>query len=221
MNHSFSLDPTESGPGLTNLTVKLAASVGGYCQPPALAASSVAPSTGAYSLANVAPGTYCLILDGNNLLTDIAPARPVGWTGTENGSGLILLTVGSTPKTNQNFGLYNGASLSGTVFNDTGTGGGSSNNGVQDGSEAGLANVAVNTSNGAGISATTAGNGGYTLWIAASTTGTLTITPAAPSGALATGGSAGTTGGSYTRPSVSFTPAAGNTYSGVNFGLAP
>jgi uncharacterized repeat protein (TIGR01451 family) len=107
------------------------------------------------------------------------------------------------------------------VFADTGLGAGTANNGVQDGSEAGMANVVVSTSAGTGISASTAGNGGYTLWIPASTTSTLTITPAAPSGALATGGSAGTTGGSYTRPSVSFTPAAGNTYSGVNFGLAP
>ncbi|MDE1953281.1 MAG: DUF11 domain-containing protein [Betaproteobacteria bacterium] len=220
-NHNANLDAGESGTGVAGLYVKLAPSSGGVCQSPATAAAAVNTTTGAYSLPNVAPGTYCLILDGNNTLSDITASRPAGWIGTQKVSGIIQLAVAGAPPPPQNFGLYNGASLTGTVFNDTGAGAGTANNGVQDGSEAGMANVVVNTSAGAGISASTAGNGGYTLWIPASTTGTLTITPAAPSGSLATGGSAGTTGGSYTRPNVSFTPAAGNTYSGVNFGLAP
>ena len=220
-NHNANLDAGESGTGVAGLYVKLAPSSGGTCQSPATAAAAVNTTTGAYSLPNVAPGPYCLILDANNTLSDITASRPAGWIGTQKISGIIQLTVTGAPPPPQNFGLYNGASLSGTVFGDTGRGSGTANNGTQDGSEAGIANVAVNTSAGAGIGATTGGNGAYTLWIPASTTGTLTLNPAVPSGSLATGGSAGTTGGTYSRPSVSFTPVAGNTYSGVNFGLVP
>lgn len=221
-NHNASLDAGESGTGVSGLYVKLAPASGGACQSPAMAAAAVNATTGAYSLPNVAPGSYCLILDNNNTLNDITAARPAGWVGTQNASGVIQLTVGGAPPAPQNFGLYNGSSLSGTVFADTGVGsGGVANNGTQDGGESGIANVTVNTSAGAAISATTGGSGGYTLWIPASTTGTLTITPAASSGYLATGGSVGTSGGSYARPSISFTPAAGNSYTGVNFGLVP
>ena len=220
-NHNANLDAGESGTGVAGLYVKLAPFSGGSCQAPATTAATVNTTTGAYSLPTVAPGNYCLILDANNTLSDITPARPAGWIGTQNASGIIQLTVAGAPPPPQNFGLYNGASLSGTVFGDTGAGSGTANNGTQDGGEAGLANVAVNTSAGSSISAATAGNGGYTLWIPASTSGTLTITPAAPSGSLASGGSAGTTAGTYTRPSVAFTPVAGSIYTGVNFGLVP
>lgn len=221
-NHNASLDAGESGTGVSGLYVKLAPASGGTCQSPATSAAAVNPVSGAYSLGNVAPGNYCLILDGNNTLSDIAPARPTGWVGTQNAGGIIQLTIGGAPPAPQNFGLYNGSTLSGTVFADTGAGsGGVGNNGTQDGGESGIANVAVNTSAGAAVSATTGGSGGYILWIPASTTGTLTITPAAPSGYLATGGSAGSSGGSYTRPSVGFTPTAGNSYTGVSFGLVP
>ena len=220
-NHNANLDAGESGTGVSGLYVKLAPSSGGVCQSPATAAVAVATATGAYSFPSVNPGSYCLILDANNTLSNITPARPAGWIGTQNASGIIQLTVAGAPVAAQNFGLYNGASLTGTVFADVGAGAGTANNGIQDGSETGLAGVGVNTSNAAVASASTAGSGSYTLWVPASVSGTLTITPAAPSGSLATGGSAGTTGGSYTRPSVSFTPVAGTTYTGVNFGLVP
>jgi len=62
-----------------------------------------------------------------------------------------------------------------------------------------------------------AGSGLYTLWIPAGTAGTVTVTPRRSGGYLATGGAAGTTSGSYSRPSVSFVPSAGQAYSGVNF----
>ena len=70
-------------------------------------------------------------------------------------------------------------------------------------------------------SGVTAADGSYLLWLPASASGTVVITPSVPSGYLATGGSAGTSGGSYTRPSVSVTPVAGQSSSGVNFGLVP
>jgi uncharacterized repeat protein (TIGR01451 family) len=221
-NHNFVQDANEGGTGVSGLYVKLAPYSGGACQSPATQAAAVNASTGAYSLPGVVAGSYCLILSNNNTLTSVTATIPTGWIGTQNGSGIIqLTTTPSAQPTPQNFGLYNGSSVSGTVFADTGAGSGTANNGVQDGSEAGIGGVSVQTAGATSTSASTAGNGSYTLWVPASASGTLTVTPSPPSGDLATGGSAGTTGGSYSRPSVTFTPAAGNIYTGVNFGLVP
>jgi uncharacterized repeat protein (TIGR01451 family) len=221
-NHNSALDGTETGTGVSGLYVKLTPYAGGACQSPASAAAPVSAATGAYSLAGVAAGSYCLVLDGDNTLTNIAAAMPAGWIGTQNASGIIQLNViASGPPLPQNFGLYNGSKLSGTVFADSGAGGGTANNGVQDGTEAGLAGVLVEATGAATTANRTGGSGLYTLWIPAGTAGTVTVTPAAPGGDLATGGSAGNTGGGYSRPSVSFVPTAGQTYSGVNFGLVP
>jgi uncharacterized repeat protein (TIGR01451 family) len=221
-NHNNALDSTETGTAVSGLYVKLAPYAGGACQSPASAAAPVNAATGAYSLAAVTAGSYCLVLDGNNTLSDIAAALPAGWIGTQNASGVIQLTViASGPPLPQNFGLYNGSKLSGTVFADNGAGGGTANNGAQDGTEAGIAGVSVEATGAATATTRTSGSGLYTLWIPAGTAGTVTVTPAAPGGYLATGGSAGTTGGSYSRPNVSFVPTAGQAYSGVNFGLVP
>ena len=220
-NHNANLDGGEAGTGLTGLFVKLAPFTGGTCQSPATAAAAVGAATGAYSLPSVAPGAYCLILDGNSTLSDITPALPSGWIGTQNPSGVINLTVGTSPPAPQNFGLYQGMSFSGTVFADTGAGGGTANNGVQDGGEAGIASVSVNAVSGNSTVATTvtSGSGSYTLWLPASVSGSVVITPAPPSGYLATGGSAGSSGGSYSRPSVTATTSSGLVAANVNFGL--
>lgn len=232
-NHNASQDGTETGTGVSGLYVKLAPLTGTTCQSPASAAALVNSTTGAYSLPSVAPGNYCLILDDNSGTNDIVSNPPTGWIGTQNASGVIQLTVTSAPPaTPQNFGLYKGAKLSGTVFADTGIGaGGTANNGVKDGSEAGLANVTVSATVGASpvttvTTASTAGDGSYTLWVPSTVSGTVTITPTAPSGYVPTGGSAGTTSaasGVYSRPPVTYTApgVAGQTYTGVNFGLVP
>jgi len=221
-NHNNALDGAETGTGVSGLYVKLAPYAGGACQSPASAAAPVSAATGAYSLAGVAAGSYCLVLNSNSTLTDIAAALPSGWIGTQNAGGVIQLNViASGPPLPQNFGLYNGSKLSGTVFADNGAGGGTANNGAQDGTEAGIAGVLVEATGAATAANRTSGSGLYTLWIPAGTAGTVTVTPAAPGGYLATGGAAGTTSGSYSRPSVSFVPSAGQAYSGVNFGLVP
>jgi uncharacterized repeat protein (TIGR01451 family) len=221
-NHNGVLDNAESGTGVAGLYIKLAPYSGGACQSPATVAAAVNAASGAYSFANVAAGSYCLILNQDNTLTDITPVLPAGWIGTQNASGVIQLNVvPSEPPPPQDFGLYNGSSVSGTVFGDTGVGGGTANNGVQDGGEAGIGGVLVTGSGAVTTANRTPASGAYTLWIPAGSSGTLTITPEAPSGYLATGGSAGTTGGSYSRPNVTFTPAAGHTYTGVSFGLVP
>ncbi len=224
VNHNSSLEASESGiGGASPLFVKLVPLSGGVCTGPALAAASVTLSTGAYSLSSVPAGNYCLVLDGNGTLSDVTPANPAGWIGTENPTGVIQLTVGAAPPAPENFGLYNGSTLSGNVFADNGAGGGTANNGAKAGTEAGLAGIAVNAMQGATTvdSEPTAGDGSYILWVPASTTGTVVITPVLPAGYTATGGSAGTTGGTYTRPSVSYTAGSGLARTGINFGMVP
>ena len=221
-NHNGTLDAGESGTGIAGLFVKLAPFSAGACQSPATAAAAVNAASGAYSFAPIPAGSYCLILNQDNTLTDITAARPAGWLGTQNANGVIQLNVvPSEPPPPQDFGLYNGSSVSGVVFADTGAGGGTANNGVQDGAEAGIGSVLVQGSGAFTTANRTPATGTYTLWIPASTSGALTVTPLAPSGYLATGGSSGTSGGSYSRPSVTFTPAAGHAYTGVSFGLIP
>lgn len=224
-NHNGSQDGTEAGPGITGLYVKVAAASGGSCTSPALQAIAVDPSTGGYTIPNLPQGSYCVVLDTNNTLSDVAPALPAGWLGMQNAGGVVTVNVplGSPTPVPQPFGIYNGSRLTGTVFADTGAGSGTANNGTQDGTEAGLASVPITASSGstAIATATTAGDGTFTLWVPASATGIVTIVPTAPSNYLASSGGVGTTRGTYTRPGMSFTAAAGSTYTGVTFGLVP
>lgn len=221
VNHNSSLEASESGTGVTPLFVKLVPLSGGVCPGPAVAAAPVTPSTGAYSLSSVAEGNYCLVLNGNGTLSDVAPAYPAGWIGTENPTGVIQLTVGAAPPSPKNFGLYNGSTLSGNVFADNGAGPTTANNGVKGSAEPGLAGITVNAMQGATTldSEPTASDGSFILWVPASASGTVVITPVLPAGYIATGGSAGNTGGTYTRPSVSYTAGSGLARTGINFGM--
>ena len=223
-NADSNLDNAESGTGLTGLFVKLSPSNGTTCSGPATYAAAVDPTTGQYAVPGVATGTYCLILDNNNTLTDITPSVPAGWVGTEEASGIRQIAFNtSTSSQNQNFGLFNGSTYRGRVFGDTGVGGGTPNDGVRQGGEVGIGNVIVNAVSG-GVTvatATTGGTGIYMLYIPAAVTAAVTVTPVPPTGYLPTGGSAGTSGGTYTRPSVTFTPGSGAAFTGVNFGMVP
>ena len=221
-NHNSNLDSGEGGTGLSNLYVKLATATNGVCATTATAVGTVSTTTGAYSIPGVAAGNYCLILNGDNTLTNVTPAPPAGWVGTQNSGGIIYFNAGNYSSPPQNFGLYHGATLTGTVFNDNGIGSGTANDGKQNGGEAGLANNNVTALAGTTLvdSEPTNGSGFYQLWIPFADSGTsLVIQPTTPSLWLATGGSAGTTGGTYARPKVTAAPVAGNSYTGVNFGL--
>ncbi len=221
-NHNANFDGSEAGVGGTRY-VKLATRSGSVCTAQTTVPAVLVAANGSYSLPAVAQGNYCLILDDNATLADITPALPANTVGTENGTGIIQFSVTAIVPPPQDFGFYAGSRLTGNVFLDTGVTGGTANNGVKDGAEPGLGGTAVRASSGATVldTATTAADGSYTLWIPASAAGAVVIEPAAPGGYLATGGSPGTTGGSYTRPSVSFTPTVGLTRTGVNFGLVP
>ena len=87
-NYNNALDGTETSTGVSGLYVKLTPYSGGACQSPASAAAPVGAATGAYSLAGVAAGSYCLVLnadkvlDGENLAFDpwhsLPEHRPAG-----------------------------------------------------------------------------------------------------------------------------------------------
>ena len=223
-NHDGAMGGAEAGTGQA-ATVKLATFSAGACQAPALQATSASPATGAYTLGLVDAGNYCLILDDNGTLSDIVAGRPGGTVGTEAPSGVRLLTVPpTTPVTAQNFGLYSGSSVSGRVFVDNGAGGGTPNDGIPNGSEAGNVAATINVLAGATSVAVAAtdGSGNYTAWIPSSASGVLTVAQPLVAG-IATGGSAGTTGGTYARSSnaTSFTFASGQAYTGVHFGTVP
>lgn len=141
------LDSTEAGTGQT-LFVKLVPRAGAVCTGPATAVVAVNSTTGAYTLPPPSSGNYCLVLDNNNTLSDVTPAYPAGWGGTEAPTGIIQVTQpvsGTLPL--QNFGLFNGAVITGRVFADTGAPAGTANNGIQDGTELGLAGVTVKLTN--------------------------------------------------------------------------
>lgn len=228
LNHSSGRDGSESGTGMA-LFVKLAPRSGATCSGPALAAASADAVTGAYSLSGVVAGDYCLILDSNNALDDIVPSYPSGWVGTEMPGGVRHVSLAIPGLTLQNFGLFGGSTISGRVFRDDGSSGGAANDGVQNGGEAGIANVAVMLTDQTDAvvyeSVLTDGSGSFVLHIPSSlTTGTvLKIIETNPGGHISTGGGVGTTGGSYDRATdtLSFSLTAGSSYGGVAFGDVP
>ncbi len=227
-NYNGAQDNNESGTNLANLYVKLVPASGNACNGPALQAVAVTAATGAYNVPNVPAGDYCLVLDNNNTLSDVTPTLPSGWLGVQNASGIAQVHVdpGANPEAPRNFGLFNGSRLTGSLFADvgSGSGGAGANDGVRQAGEAGIAGVTVNAMAGSSTvaSAVTSGDGSFTLWLPASPGGAVTIGPAQlPTGYSASGGGVGTTGGSFTRPNLAFTPAAGQVYTGVAIGLVP
>lgn len=215
-NHNAQRDDSENGIGST-LFAKLvgAASPGG----PALQAASVDAVSGAYAFGGVAAGEYLIVLDDNATLADVAPSAPAGWVGTAMADGRRVLTVAASDVPLQDFGLFNGSKVTGRVFDDSGA---VPNDGVQQSNEAGIARVAVRATDASGASTLDStqsdGSGAYTLWLAAGA-GSVRIVETNLAAYTSVGGSAGSTGGSYTRSSdtVAFSAAAGVTYSSVNF----
>jgi uncharacterized repeat protein (TIGR01451 family) len=226
VNHNSSLDGGENGTGLT-LHVKIAPSSGGTCNGPATQAVAANPATGAFTFATISSGDYCLILSDNSNLSDIIPTTTVGWIGTETASGIRQITVAAVALANQNFGLFHINTISGRVFKDDGTGGGTPNNGVQEGGETALAGVTVSLTNCGATTystATTDGSGNYALAITSSVSpGTFCIVETNLSGDISTGAQVGNTVGTYDRTTdkVQFALLADTSYTGINFGDVP
>lgn len=128
-----------------------------------------------------------------------------------------------------------GFSISGRVFKDSGTGGGTANDGLQNGGETGIAGVGLALTNCAGSSYTTAttdGAGNYSLAVG-SASGTVCVEKTALSGYVSTGANVGgvaandgasstIAGTAYTygrsAGRLQFALAAGTSYPGLNFG---
>ena len=216
-NHNLQFDAGETGTGLVLYAKLISGSATSAAQ-----AVAVNVGSGAYSFGAVAPGTYTIVLDDNNVLTDIAPNLPASWTGTEMPDfRRTNIVVAAVELTNLNFGLFNGNLVTGRVLRDNGAGGGTPNNAVQDGTETGIAAVAVRLTNAAGTltydSTTTDAAGNYRLWIPAVLNGNaLRVTEDNPAGLRSVGGFPTA---SYDRSSDSFafTYTAGVNAPGLNF----
>jgi uncharacterized repeat protein (TIGR01451 family) len=188
-------------------------------------------TTGAYSFGAVLPGSYTVMIDNNNSTTDLTPTLPAGWTGTEVPTQSRAVVVSLSALANQNFGLNNGARVSGRIFQDSGAGGAIANDGIPNGAELGMANVTVRLTNCAGTTlATTSsdGAGNYSLQVPGTTANgaALCVTQTVSSGFIETGAGLGTTAsasGAYSRPSstVNYIYASGTSHTGVNFGNVP
>ncbi len=220
-DHDATRDATEPGTGVA-LFAKLvpAATPGG----PASQVVAVDAATGAFSFAGVTSGSYSIVIDTTNTASDVTPTFVAGWLGTEAPDSTRSLTVASTDVTEQDFGLFHGSRVEGAVFEDDGAGGGIAGNGIRDGAEAGIIGAALRAeaSGCAGIcdsDASTTG-GAFVLWIPFAADGqSVAVIETDAAGFVSTGGSAGTTGGSYAlaTDTVTFTNAAGSVYTSLEF----
>jgi parallel beta-helix repeat protein len=220
-NHNALKDASETGTGLTLYAkIFLSSSPAG----PAFQALSVDPVTGDYSITGIPAGTYIVVIDDNASLADVTPTIPPGWIGTEQGDmKRTIVAVAGTTVSNQNFGLYLGSTISGTVFADTGAGGGTGNDGIKNGAEPGIAGVTVKLTDATGATTydtvVTDGGGNYLLYYDGAA-GLLKIVETNLTEYVSTGAAVGTTGGTYVlaADTVTFNYVTGPSYTGVNFG---
>jgi uncharacterized repeat protein (TIGR01451 family)/fimbrial isopeptide formation D2 family protein len=166
------------------------------------ASANVGLGSGAYSFANVPPGNFRIII--TNAAGSTAVAAPASWLFRAPATGAISITIAGADFTNQNFGLFRGRTARGVVYRDTGTGGGTPNDGVRNGSEPGIGGVTVRLLSGSSVlldTAFTDGAGNFLLRIPAETADgdTLIIEEVNPPAHLSTGGKAGSAGGAYVR----------------------
>jgi len=221
-DHDAFRDPGETGPGLPGLYVKMVPASGGS----AVAAVPVDPTSGAYTFSGVVTpaGSYFLRLDDNATLGDTAASRPAGWVGTLAPTQERSVVVGPNDLVDQDFGLFHGSTLSGTVFLDDGSGGGTAHDGLRQGGEPGLPGVDVGLFSGSTrVEATATGaEGFYRLFLPHALGGaSLSIQETNPPGATSVSGSPGNTGGAYSlaQDRVTFVyNAATESYFGVDFG---
>ncbi|NPA91638.1 MAG: hypothetical protein GXO55_09360, partial [Chloroflexi bacterium] len=143
----------------------------------------VDPGDGAYAFSAVPPGDYTLIVDDNDDPTDITPTPPSGWIFVSPEEGSRSLTLTDEDVTNQDFALFHGSRITGTVFDDTGydtdpatSDDGTPNDALQNGDEPGIPDVTVTLSDDQGHTRTTQtdASGHYTLYLPADW-GTVTL----------------------------------------------
>jgi len=220
-NHDATRNAGEAGTGLV-LHAKLvpAATPAG----PAAQVAAVDPTTGAFAFSAVAAGSWILIYDTASAAADVSPTLPAGWLRTEEPDATRTFTVTSAAVAAQDFGLFHGSRVEGLVFEDDGRGGGIAGNGLRDGAEAGIAGVALRAEaascGGPCDADATDASGAFALWLPFAAHGaSIAISETNAAGYVSTGGSPGTTGGSYALATdrVSFVNATGTVYTGVRF----
>jgi len=215
-NHNGLADSTEDWTGGASVFVNLVQS-GVVVQ-----SITVPGGAGTFTFSNVATGSYSIVV--TNSATATTASAPSGFAFVNPTAGSLQVTVTSAALTNQNFGLFHGSLISGTVFKDLGSGV-AGNNGVLDSGEAGLAGVSVRATDGGTTtfdSVLTAADGTYTLFITPGAT-TVAVIKTNPSGYISTGAQVGNTGGTYNRntDTVTFTKAGEGFFTNVNFGMVP
>ena len=186
---------------------------------------TVPAGAGTFSFSGVLAGTYSIVVTNSATATTAIALSGFAFVEPTNGQLQVTIPSGVTTTNNQNFGLFKGSVVKGTVFKDTGAGGGTANNGVLDGGETGLGGVAIKATDGGSTtfdSTLTASDGTYSLFITPGAT-TVAVIKTNPANYIATGASVGNTGGSYNRntDTVSFTKSGEGFFTGVNFGLVP
>ena len=205
--------------GLAGVSVELYASVDGLPSGPALATKTTDANGnycfteqpgGAYILRFVTPSGY--YLTAANIGADTTDSD----AGNDGYSGTYTVPIG-TQEESVDAGLYQLASIAGTVFADT------NNNGLQDNGETGIAGVTVTISgtDGQGTSVfrttTTASDGTYSF--ADLVPGTYTVSESQPSAYLDGNDAVGSSGGTLAADQVSgITLASGTNATAYNFG---
>src|SRR5205807_1258769 len=81
----------------------------------------------------VSIGTYSIVVTNTAVAT--TAVAPSGFAFVNPTNGSLQITASNDSITNQNFGLFHGSLVSGTVFKDSGAGGGTANDGVLNGGE--------------------------------------------------------------------------------------
>ncbi|WP_137896337.1 DUF11 domain-containing protein [Ramlibacter sp. 2FC] len=192
---------------------------------PAQQVVAVDAADGAYRFPALAPGRYELWIARDADPASSAALPPPGWLPTEPRQlRRAELEMGERDLEGQDFGLYPGSRISGSVFRDSGA---SPHDGRRDGDEPGLAGAALQLTDAAGTTrhdgTRSAADGRWVLWLPASAAGAVKIVQTNLAGHLSTGADAGTSGGSYDHgaDSLSFSATAGTDYAGLHFGDVP
>ncbi|MEK7747513.1 MAG: right-handed parallel beta-helix repeat-containing protein [Nitrospirota bacterium] len=162
-NHNGALDLAEAG--ILSVTLRIFSGASPI-------ATTTTDSAGKYIFTGIANGTY--------EVRETVPALYSPTTAT-----IFPITINNAHITGQNFGNFAGMRITGTVFSDIGLGGGTPNNGIKDGTEAGISNTAVRvTDTGGGTlydQTVTSQSGIYTLWVPTATTLSVVVRETNPS----------------------------------------
>jgi len=164
-NHNGSADSGEDWTGGPSVFVNLV-KAGVVVQ-----SITVPAGAGTFTFSNVSSGTYSIVV--TNTAVAISAVAPSGYALVNPTTGALQITVSNDSISNQNFGLFHGSLVSGTVFKDVGAGGGTANNGILDGAEPGIVGITVKATNGGATTydtEQTASNGTYTLFITSGAT---------------------------------------------------